>query len=1402
MLKIEFHAIKPFYGSQNNAFEELVCQLARDEPIPNKTEFYRVAAPDGGVEAYCVLANGEECGWQAKYFSVMGTSQWTQLKKSFETTLKTHPNLTKYYICIPLDRQDPRINDQSWFMDKWNEKTQQWAGIAKKLGRNVTFEYWGNSELIHRLSEKKHAGRCLFWFSKEEFTDDWFQSHNKNSVYSLGNRYTPELNFELDIAKKFDSLSRNTEFSNHFKTELHNFLKQFKKLDAEFLNQDSVVKFKTLLNSQFSLCQKIELPKFDIQAMLDGCKYINNSLYEYQNNLKNHEKKLPNDSTQSTNHFINEAYGALHQFQQFISSQLLALTNMPVLLLSGEAGIGKSHLLADIVEKRIRENKACILLLGQHFTSEDPPWTQILKNLLRLNCNEQEFLGALNAKAEAQGERLLFIVDAINEGKGRYFWKNHIRAFIKQFESYPWLGLVLSIRSSYEPLLTSNTIILDGEIIRVVHYGFEGVEYQASSFYFSQHGIEQPSSPLLHPEFRNPLFLKLFCDGLKRSNQKRIPKGYGGITSIIDFFLANVDEKLSDPTFYDYQPATGKRLVQKVVSALVRYKLEGNLDHIPYEDAVGIANDMVSKFSNKKGFIDALISEGVLSKNIYWDQQENEEGVYFAYERFEDHLTANYLLDVHVDNNKPESAFHNDGALVKYFNRNYLYQGVVEALSIQLPEKIDKELYELVDEKYKTNDAIVEAFIQSLLWRKPDTIKQKTKTYVDQNILSNDDTFDLFFQMLYSVSTDPEHLYNADSLHRYLMQFSMADRDANWTTYLHDKDKDEDTSAMQRLIEWASQDDNKEYLSDDSRLLACKALAWLCTSTNISFRDAATKGLVCLLQDKLSVITRLLIDFNAVDDPYVYERILAAAYGAVLRSIELKELDTLSKFILEAIFQQAEVYPNVLVRDYARNIIEYALYKKMFFLGNPRIIRPPYKSQFPDKLPSNDEIDAYKFDYSSSDFKKENWGQNAILSSMVTEYGRGICHYGDFGRYTFQSNLSEWKYKFDPNDLSNYACKLIFEKYGYDTKKHGIFDNYASNGDRHTNKKERIGKKYQWLAMYEVLARVSDNFQMQDRSTGWGNDQTYVWYQGAWEPFVRNIDPTFVYHPDKTSLPSTNQSWLNKVDYADWEGDHLDWLVNLKSLPKAHDIIELKDIKGNEWLTLDATVSWSEPVPVGHEEYEYPHKHLRYEIQSYLVSADQANEVIEWTRKQGVGQWLPHNSDQYQVFSREYYWSPAYKFFDNPYYGRSDWEEVYDKSDNKQTAVGMVMIASESHRWESGAGKDQPAYLAPREYMFKKMGLKYSNIVGEWLDTKGELVCFDPSINNLGNASLLIRKDALLQFLDDNKLKIFWTFQGDKSIHGTMYKEIKIKKWLELTGVITLDGAKLLGDINPIINHN
>jgi len=1394
-MTLRWQDIKSFNNSQNNAFEELVCQLAREESIEDRKEFYRVAAPDGGVEAYCVLENGDEIGWQAKYFSSMGTSQWSQLEESFKTALRTHPKLARYFVCTPLDRQDPRREQQAWFMDRWNEKVKAWTDYASSLDRNIIFEYWGSFELVHRLSQEKHAGRKIFWFSQDDFSDSWFDSQVKTSIKNLGKRYTPELNIELEIVKDFDAICKNDTYRKIVKQKFHELILSVNKAVSNLgvLGVENEIKLiKQSISDieyQFVLSQKKELSLIDINSLEISIDTIKRSLTNCDNQTnKNEEKK---ESRDYIKHHINEAWGAIYDFIDFIHSPILKLSNNPFALLSGPAGIGKSHLLADIALNRINSNKSCILILGQHFTSEEPPWTQILRNLLRLDCNEKQLLGALNAKAEAQREKLLFIIDAINEGRGKYFWPDHINGFVSAFKNYPWIGLVLSIRSSYKRLLIPEETLTNENITILRHSGFESIEYQASSFFFSQYGIEQPSVPLLNPEFSNPLFLKLFCEGLNRSGLTKIPKGYSGISSVIDFFINSINEKLSHPNYFDFP--SNQNLIKEVVHKIIEYKLEKNLDHISYEKAFEIADNTLSKYSNKRRFLDALISEGVFSKNLFWKEKgEYEEGIYLAYERFDDHLSVSYLLDKHLANDDMKTLFKEGGGLYHYIENSCISQGIIEALAIQVPERTGSELYQLLDDKQKDNLSIINSFIYSLIWRDPSTIKDKTITYVNDHVLRYVETFDQFFQMIYSVALDPEHFYNADRLHKYLMQFSLPDRDEIWTTYIHNQDHRE--TSMFRLIDWAMLDEDKSYLSDKSRLLAAKALAWILTSTNISLRDSATKALVVLLENNIKTITSLLSEFEKVNDPYVYERLFAATYGAVLRSDKLGDINSLSQYIVKTIFNGEEVYPNVLVRDYARNIVEFGVYKELFSLDDISIIRPPYKSSFPTTFPANEEIDACRYDYNSKKFKDYYWGQNSILSSMVTEYGRGICRYGDFGRYTFQSALHDWG-DFDPNDLSNYACKLIFDKYGYDVEKHGKFDRYASSGDRHRNKTERIGKKYQWIALYEVLARLSDNHKMIDESTRCGDDKQYVWFQGPWNPFVRNIDPTVISRPSKdTCSPITI-----KHNYNDWKYKNEDWLVRDNDLPKPEDIISLTDSNAHEWLVLENHLSWEEPVPIGQDKCSYPRKHLWYQIRSYFVKEEDKKELLAWLNTQHfMGRWFPESHDHYQVFSREYYWSPAYQYFDKPYYGGNDWKEVLDE--NRDNVIAHVLPTAEGHIWESGADyENQPSYLSPRRLMFLKMNLQYSNNIGEWLSETGEVIVMDLSVIDGGSSNLIVKKDTLQRFLKKNKLLIFWTCLGEKNIYGTSFSGKQYSQWLKLSGVYAFKNSNIEGEIIPII---
>ena len=193
-------------------------------------------------------------------------------------------------------------------------------------------------------------------------------------------------------------------------------------------------------------------------------------------------------------------------------------------------------------------------------------------------------------------------------------------------------------------------------------------------------------------------------------------------------------------------------------------------------------------------------------------------------------------------------------------------------------------------------------------------------------------------------------------------------------------------------------------------------------------------------------------------------------------------------------------------------------------------------------------------------------------------------------------------------------------------------------------------------------------------------------------------------------------------------------------------------------------------MPIGQDKYVYPRKHLWFQVRSYLVKDEEAESLICWLNDQHfMGKWFPEGHDQYQVFSREHYCSPAYHFFCNPYYGRGAWEKVHDRK-NRSSSIAQVLPTSEDHIWESGADyENQPSYLAPREYMYSAMKLKYSKNIGEWLSEDDQIVCFDPSVRGGDSSALVVKRDFFQQFLAENNFRILWTCLGEKNIDSTTF---------------------------------
>ena len=141
------------------------------------------------MEGYWIFPDGKERGWQAKYFFEIGDSQWQQLDESVTTALTKHSKLVSYTVCLPIDLPDARIEKQKSLRQKWDERVQKWQAVASANGIAVTFELWGEFELLRRLSLEQHAGRLWFWFQQTELSPSWFSNHIHEVIQAAGPRY-------------------------------------------------------------------------------------------------------------------------------------------------------------------------------------------------------------------------------------------------------------------------------------------------------------------------------------------------------------------------------------------------------------------------------------------------------------------------------------------------------------------------------------------------------------------------------------------------------------------------------------------------------------------------------------------------------------------------------------------------------------------------------------------------------------------------------------------------------------------------------------------------------------------------------------------------------------------------------------------------------------------------------------------------------------------------------------------------------------------------------------------------------------------------------------------------------------------------------------------------------------
>lgn len=1194
----------------------------------------------------------------------------------------------------------------------WLELCQNSEWFSFGIAVLIAFGYYLYIWLSHRNNPEDWRAvieSCRIIDSEYNFvpTLKWFEDQNAKQIKNLDKRFSEERNFPFE---NMDYALASLEISDCYWPLLKKDIKNFKDTLCSFVARfskdnacaDIVEKSKLVIDEIVSLDGSPAAYLKLLESTRDFVAQFDTFYYDLEN--------FKRQDIQNSRYSIHDKSSRL---ESSLSNEWIAFKDHHTIIITGEAGTGKSHLIGDLVTHRKRAQKPSILLLGQHFTNASDPLSQI-KELLDIKCKKERLLSQLNNYGKRIGQPVVIFIDALNENAGEDLWRNFLTNFINEIESFEYLRLIVSFRISKRKNWFYDLAYNPAYAV-YHHQGFKGHEQEACEYMFSSFGIDQPAWPVYGEEFSNPLFLIKYCRNHVRQNR---PLVFTDFWTTIQEYCEDTNHDLSIKFDYNDSQNLVAKALRSVAELMVLAKSRWNLE---YQTIMARLAQDAQYTKSPNEFMDLLIDEGLLRTEDY----KGVTYVNYGFERIGDYFIAEYLI------NNCESK-----DWIKYH-----WGDIIEALSILVPKQKGQELVELVDEKQKGE--AVRGFIDSAAWRNDFT--DKGHEYISR--LKENKAYEILLDIILSCPYRADDNSNGLALHDLLCNLSMVERDAIWTVFISDPWSH--GRKLLNLAKWgceASQETIKAI--DEHGVKACvETLIWALTSTWRELRDCSTHAIVNILTWHPKLIIPLLEKFQNVNDWYIVERLWCAIYGALLIMEDNEVVQGVAQWTYENVFRNNSAPEHILARDYARNVVEYGIHLGLVRDIDMSIIKEPFTDgSLPDDIPTNEEITSrYERDWEKITENERDiyWAQHDILLSMAPNHG--VRAYGDFGRYVFQANLDDFGE--DVEMLSNWAIHMIFEEFGYDPSVFVHFDRNNNSRDRSHSKIERIGKKYQWIAMYRIMARMVDRYPDKDWSKEWSDPIRSA----------RNIDPTI--YPGRKPLNHQSKYVMPSYDLSKPDDDNR-WLKSWKEMPQIKDYLLLTDENGHEWVNL---FSYSKIVYESDSDNTLD-RDLWTFIQAYIVDKTYLNTVCKELYEKGIeGRSFHENNEIYNVFIREFYWSHVYKeHVCDEYYKKIPFSVGHKEHNDiiiEPAYLQFTLSTDNDVSTEDGANM-----LLPNEWLFDGLNLKYSHDDGVWVDKNGDVSLIDNYYYSNGHSALLIRKDLLLNYLNSVGKVMFWPVLTERMI--------------------------------------
>lgn len=977
------------------------------------------------------------------------------------------------------------------------------------------------------------------------------------------------------------------------------------------------------------------------------------------------------------------------------------------------AGEGKSELAAKVTQPD-GDFPGGVLLLGKNLHAGQG--LDDLVSAFKISGKPAEsfdrLVEAVDAAGQRAGKRIPIVIDGLNEAEDPRNWKDELSRADELLKCFPYVMLVVTLRNEFAQMC------LPEEFPQIEHNGFQEDPQAAIDKYFEYYQIDAADADLPIEFLQHPLTLRIFCEVANPTRRHLV--GVEALpSSLASLFEAHFN-KVADRVA-ELSPAARRIYQDEAQDALLTIAgllWESNERRVEFKAARTAVQDVGGWDAS---IIRALESEGILIRTT---SGEGGQGIAFSYDLMAGHMMARYLL------NKPALAQwlqSNEGRALFQFGGNgchtYAYD-VFQALVGLYPQRLGgRQLWQDLSEERLVMNALLLTAQSEPRHIGRETVERFAGAMQQSKLFAQ-----LAFKRLQNTRAARAHPFDMDFLHRVLMAMSNTQRDLFWSEWGRERARELEDDFEFLSTRWKDGD------LDEREIRRARWAMWTLTSTSRKLRDVATKTLFEFALKRPKEFFQLAVESIAISDPYVPERMFAAAYGAALTAwsdvdaAEMREaLPGVAREIYRAMFAPDATHPtwHTLYRQYCLGTIAVA-----------RMVDPASLS--------DDEAAQLRTPFSHLPCPFVNIRQYA---PEVIESAKRAAIRMDFGNYTVGRLIPRRSNYDDRNPEYQQVLSALVSRMlvlGYDPAEFEAADRQMDSGPRmggDKHKIDRYGKKYSWIAYFEMWGfRYAQGLLSEERDA---------------RPSDADIDPTFPLEAESInlSLPALFTEPLNIGD----------WMVRGPQ-PDYRNVLEISDIDGlpGPWVVLDGFLEQN-ALADDRQVFTF--------VRGVLVDNEKVEDLCTlFTSIESPGDGaVPEEPSYYYTYAGEM------PFFSTP------GQIVPDEQDGDRTAYkvsadhwsddGVVVdIPVQKYNWESYHSVMNPSSgtSLPSKMLCEALGLRFRANKWDLHDALGvaslyrEVGEYDSEVSG---SFCYLRRDLLDRYLTQNGKALVWLVWGERGFH-------------------------------------